>query len=75
MLFDRTLLLAPEEEVAFAVAEGSLVALTVDGREVGDLVSGDRVTCRAAAAPARMVTFAPRDFHQILKAKFALPDR
>jgi NAD+ kinase len=75
MLFDRTLLLAPEEELAFAVADGSLVALTIDGREVGDLVAGDRVTCCAAAAPARMVTLAPRDFHQILKAKFALPDR
>ena len=33
--------------------------------------------CRAAAAtrPARIVTFGPRDFHQILKAKFGLADR
>ena len=36
---------------------------------------GDRVVCRAAKEPARLV--APREmlFHQILKAKFALPDR
>jgi NAD+ kinase len=75
MLFDRTLLLAPEEELEFVVDERSLVALTVDGLESGELVGGDRVVCRSAPAPARMVTFAPRDFHQILKAKFALPDR
>jgi NAD+ kinase len=75
MLFDRTLLLGPEEELAFAVADGSLVALTVDGREMGELVAGDRVTCRAAPTPVRMVDIAPRDFHQILKAKFSLPDR
>jgi NAD+ kinase len=75
MLFDRTLLLGPEEELSFVVADGSLVALTIDGRHVGELVAGDEVTCRAAPAPARMVTLAPRDFHQILKAKFSLPDR
>jgi NAD+ kinase len=75
MLFDRTLLLAPEEELSFVVADGSLVALTVDGREVGDVAGGERVVCRSAEAPARMVSFGPRDFHQILKAKFTLPDR
>jgi NAD+ kinase len=75
MLFDRTLLLGPEEELEFVVSDGSIVALTVDGREVGELVAGNRVTSRAAARPAHVITFAPRDFHQILKAKFALPDR
>ncbi len=75
MLFDRTLLLGPDETVEFTVCGGSLVALTVDGGEVGELVTGDRVTSRAADHPAHIVTFAPRDFHQILKAKFALPDR
>lgn len=75
MLFDRTLLLAPDEELEFTVSDRSLVALTVDGRESGELVAGDRVVCTIAPTPARMVSFAPRDFHQILKAKFALPDR
>jgi NAD+ kinase len=76
MLFDRTLLLAPEEELSFVVASGNRVALTVDGREVGDVAGGDHVVCRSADAPARMVMLGgPRDFHQILKAKFALPDR
>jgi NAD+ kinase len=75
MLFDRTLLLGPEEELAFVVRGPGVVAVTVDGGEVGELDTGDRVVCRAAQAPARMVTVVPRDFHQILKAKFSLPDR
>jgi NAD+ kinase len=75
MLFDRTLILGPEEHVDFVVNDRGLVGLTVDGRDVGDFGVGDRFACRAATAPARIVTLAPRDFHQILKAKFALPDR
>ncbi len=75
MLFDRTLLLGPEEELSFVVVTGSVVAFTVDGRHLGELRAGDQVTCRTALAPARMVMLAPRDFHQILKAKFSLPDR
>jgi NAD+ kinase len=75
MLFDRTLLLAPPERLEFRVAGSAVVALTIDGRDAGHLEPGDRVTCCSAAEPVRMVSFAPRDFHQILKAKFALPDR
>jgi NAD kinase len=51
------------------------VVLTADGRELGELAAGDRVTCTAGPYPARIVTFGPRDFHQILKAKFGLSDR
>ncbi|MFN8036083.1 MAG: NAD(+)/NADH kinase [Acidimicrobiia bacterium] len=75
MLFDRSLVLGPEEELAFAVRDDRSVLLTIDGRELGELAAGDDVTCRAGAEPARMVTFGPRDFHQILKAKFGLPER
>jgi NAD+ kinase len=75
MLFDRTLLLGPDEAVDFVVSEGSDVALTLDGRELGELAGGDHVVSRAAEHPAHIVMFAPRPFHQILKAKFALPDR
>ena len=49
--------------------------LTLDGRELGELAAGDRVRCAAAREPLRLATLRPRDFHQILKAKFALPDR
>lgn len=75
MLFDRSLVLDADEEVAFTVTDGRAVVLTVDGRELGCLVTGDEVVCTAGAKSARIVTFGPRDFHQILKAKFGLEDR
>jgi NAD+ kinase len=74
MLFDRSLLLAPHEELEFVVL-GPEVVCTIDGRQVAVLAAGDRVRCRAAAEPVRLVDLQPRDFHQILKAKFGLPDR
>ena len=76
MLFDRSLVLAAEETLRLrrAATTGSVV-LTADGRELGELAAGDTVSCRGGAAPARIVTFGPRDFHQILKAKFGLADR
>jgi NAD+ kinase len=75
MLFGRSLVLSDHEEVAFVVSNGRNVALTIDGRELGELSSGDRVRCRVAPAPLRLVSVRPRDFHQILKTKFGLPDR
>jgi hypothetical protein len=39
------------------------------------LAAGDAVSCRGGPRPARIVTLGPRDFHQILKAKFGLSDR
>jgi NAD+ kinase len=75
MLFDRSLVLDPDEELRFAVADDRSVILTLDGRELGELNPGDRVTCTGGPYPARVVTFGRRDFHQILKAKFGLADR
>jgi NAD+ kinase len=75
MLFDRSLVLAPEEALRFRVCDDRSVVLTADGRELGELAAGDAVSCRGGARPARIVTFGPRDFHQILKAKFGLADR
>ncbi len=75
MLFDRSLVLDADEELRFTVADERQVLLTLDGRELGELAVGDTVTCTAGSQPARMVTFGPRDFHQILKAKFGLSDR
>ena len=75
MLFDRALVLDPEETLRLSVCDDRSVILTADGRELGELAAGDAVTCTGGPWPARIVTFAPRDFHQILKAKFGLPDR
>ena len=49
--------------------------LSVDGRNLGELGEGDAITCTAAERSARLVTFGPRDFLQILKTKFGLNDR
>lgn len=75
MLFDRALVLDAAETIGVAVTGAFGAAMTVDGREVGHLDAGDRVSCTAASKPARVVSFVPRDFHQILKAKFGLADR
>jgi NAD+ kinase len=75
MLFDRSLVLDAEEELALSISENQQVLLTIDGRARGVLEAGDMVRCTAGPRPARIVTFGPRDFHQILKAKFGLPDR
>lgn len=75
MLFDRSLVLRPDEDVRFEVIEEPDVGLTVDGRTLGALTAGDVVTCRAGERPARLIVFSKRHFHQMLKAKFKLPDR
>jgi NAD+ kinase len=75
MLFHRSLVLGPEEELEFEVNSQLPVGLVLDGREVGRLSPGDSVTCTQGPRPARLMTFHPRDFHQVLKAKFGLADR
>ncbi|MCU1458242.1 MAG: ppnK [Actinomycetia bacterium] len=75
MLFDRSLVLDPSELVRFEVTAARSVVLTLDGRVLGPLEAGDVVSCTGGPRPARVVTLEPRDFHQILKAKFGLADR
>ena len=71
-LFDRSLVLGPEESVRLDVLEGRPAALVLDGHDLGTLQPGDRVSCRAGQHDVRFVTFGERDFHQILGAKFGL---
>lgn len=75
MLFDRTLILDDDAVVSLTVGGHRPAALVVDGQPLGELQPGDRVECRSAACTAQLVTFGPRDFHAILKAKFGLADR
>jgi NAD+ kinase len=75
MLFDRSLVLDANEELALTVSDERPVLLTIDGRELGVLEPAAVVRCTGGPGPARVVTFGPRDFHQILKAKFGLADR
>jgi len=74
MLFDRTLVLDDTDALELHVTDRPAV-LTIDGREVGELEPGSVVRCGCSPHPAKMITLAPRDFHQILKAKFGLEDR
>lgn len=75
MLFDRTLVLEPEAILRLVVQGHRPATLSVDGRNLGVLGEGDAITCTAAQRSARLVTFGPRDFLQILKTKFGLNDR
>jgi NAD+ kinase len=75
MLFDRSLVLGPDETITIEVLAGPPAALVVDGRELACLTEGDVITCRAGAYDARLVTFGGHDFHAILKRKFGLADR
>ncbi len=75
MLFDRTLVLDPEARLRLVVQGHRAATLSVDGRNLGELGEGDAIVCTAAPRSARLVTFASRDFLQILKAKFGLNDR
>jgi NAD+ kinase len=75
MLFDRTLVLEPDCVIRVEVCGERPAALSVDGRMVGTLYDGDAIVCTASVHEARLITFGPRDFHAVLKAKFGLNDR
>lgn len=72
MLFDRALVLPPTACLRLEVAGDRPAAVSIDGRSVGELAAGDAITCTAAAEPARLVTFDPRTFLEIVKVKFGL---
>jgi NAD+ kinase len=75
MLFDRSLVLGPDEAVVIEILGHRPASLTVDGRSITSLAEGDRVEVTASHHVARFLRFGPRRFHQILKAKFGLADR
>jgi len=75
MLFDRSLVLAPQARVRIEVVGDRPATLSVDGNNLGTLYRGDAITCTGASGSARFVTFGPRNFLRILKTKFGLNDR
>ena len=75
MLFDRSLVLAPESAIRVEVLPDRPSELAVDGVEAAQLEPGDTIVCTASPIPARLVTFGRRDFHGILKSKFGLNER
>jgi NAD+ kinase len=75
MLFDRALVLPPTACLRLEVTGDRPAAVSIDGRSVGELAPGDAITCTAAGEPARLVTFDPRSFLEIVKVKFGLGAR
>jgi len=75
MLFDRPLVLEPEQWVRLELMGPRPAVLVLDGQSSDSLQPGDAVVCRVGPSPARLVTFGPRDFFSILRARFHLADR
>ncbi|HEX2785546.1 MAG TPA: NAD(+)/NADH kinase, partial [Ilumatobacteraceae bacterium] len=65
MLFDRSLVLDPDEEVEIELLGHRTATLSIDGRAEANLVEGDTLVVGASASVARFVRFGERRFHQI----------
>jgi NAD+ kinase len=74
-LFDRALVLDPDESIEMEVIGHRPVVLSIDGQRAVELHEGDTARFTASDCTARFVRFGRRRFHQILKAKFGLADR
>jgi NAD+ kinase len=75
MLFDRSLVLEPDEAVELQLVDGRAAVLSVDGSILVPLSLSGRIEITAGRKPARIVRFGRPDFHAILRAKFGLADR
>ena len=75
MLFDRSMVLAPEASVRLEVQGHRPAIVSTDGQRLAELTEGQTVECTAASVPAKLVRFGGNNFHRILKAKFGLSDR
>jgi len=75
MLFDRSLVLSPDEVVEIEVAGHRRADVAVDGQPQSVLSPSDVVGCSPSASTADFVRFGAYRYHQILKSKFGLADR
>jgi len=75
MLFDRSMVLAPETGLIFTLDGHRLASVSLDGRRVAEVSNQASIQCRLSDHSARLVTFGARRFHHVLKAKFGLNDR
>ena len=73
MLFDRSLILDADDEVAITLEGDYSADLVVDGWKATTLRSGQTLHANKGGRDALLVTFGERDFHDILKRKFNLP--
>ena len=75
MPFDRALVLSAETRLRLAIDGHRPAVVSVDGRRLMVVGDGDSIECTAADQAAQLVTFGPRRFQRVLKAKFGLNDR
>lgn len=75
MLFDRSLVLDPTEEIRITVEGLRGVNVVIDGNPLQSLEPGDHVLVRASESSAHFLRVEDRPFHQILRHKFGLADR
>jgi NAD+ kinase len=74
MVFDRPLVLAPDEQVVLEVKGEEPGLLSADGRPGLELPIGSRVRIRRADRPARLLRRKEAEtFYSLLRRKFALP--
>lgn len=74
-LFDRSLVLGPDEEVRLEVVAAAGAGVRVDGAAIAELSVGDAVVVRRSRRRARLVRLARRDFKAVIRAKFGLASR
>jgi len=74
MLFDRSLVLDPQESVHIRVVGSRPVDMAVDGRKVASLECDDVVEFSPDQSSAHFLRFGEPRFHQIVRAKFGLGD-
>jgi NAD+ kinase len=72
MLFDRSLVLAIDQEVGFHLDRGPNASVMVDGQVVHSLMPPDSVTISAHPKPVRLIRVADVPFYDIVKRKFRL---
>ena len=75
MLFDRSIVLDPSDDVSFRLQGPSGAELIVDGAPCGLLETGEQIVCRVGENDALLVNFGDRNFERVLKSKFHLADR
>jgi NAD+ kinase len=75
MVFDRAIVLAPDERVTLEVREEEESALlSADGRPGLELPVGARVSIRRSDRPARLLRReVTESFYSLLRRKFSLP--
>jgi NAD+ kinase len=74
MVFDRAIVVAPDEELTLEVLGDEPGLVSADGRPGLELPVGSRVTIRPADRPVRLVRRAGSpSFFALLREKFSLP--